>query len=83
MIKWYKSLNPWLQLFLTLTVSVSVGYFDWRLYKSGGEKDARVAAYIAEHNCKIVNYAGRDAEPVYQCDTGLLIKHLLREVANP
>jgi len=37
------------------------------------------AKYIPIHNCVIVSYAGEDAEPIYQCDTGLKRKRDMLE----
>jgi hypothetical protein len=81
MIKWYKSLSEGRRILVLWVGIVVMGNFNWLLYELTSERKAKVSTYIAEHKCKIVSYAGRDAEPVYQCNTGLLIHNLLVDEA--
>lgn len=39
------------------------------------EKESNRAAYIVQHDCIREGFAGRNAEPIYRCKTGLWLEH--------
>ena len=62
----------WISTFLAVVVLSLVFMF----YRDGVEEKARNArrsAYLVNHKCVTVSYAGKNAEPVYQCNNGLVM----------
>lgn len=65
----------WQLFFSAIVCAFAFGFYTIYMSKvHEEERDARADAYLRDHKCVTVSYAGRYAEPVYQCDNGLIMR---------
>lgn len=59
-----------------------LGWHSWYLWGEIDKRDARRAIYIKEQQCFREGFAGRSAEPIYRCKTGLFLERELGDVTT-
>ncbi len=61
-------------LYLVLTATAFVIFCAIKSTRERVKWEERASKYLVEHHCSTVSYAGSNAEPVYQCSNGLVMR---------
>ena len=71
---WFNEAVKYIPLIMAVMTAIGIVSMFVIANEDARVRDIRRYQYLADHKCVVVNFAGKDAEPVYQCDNGMIMR---------